>query len=83
VSQCAVEQIGHGRQVDMRMRPHVDPIRASCAGPIWSKNRKGRPSSAPLGSVRCTLNPPRSWVEVAACAAEIVKHGSPPWRRRY
>jgi hypothetical protein len=39
VQDLAVEQVGHGREADVRMRPHVEAAPASKrTGPIWSRN---------------------------------------------
>jgi hypothetical protein len=60
----AGEQIGDGGEVDVRVRPDVDPAaRRSFAGPIWSKKMNGPTVvRSRCGRVRWTLNPPRSWV---------------------
>jgi hypothetical protein len=47
----AGEQVGDGRKVDVRVRPHVDASPGGrCAGPIWSKKMKGPTSSAPCAA---------------------------------
>ena len=60
----AVEQIGDGGEVDMRVRPDVHPLAGgSRAGPNWSTKMNGPTMvRSPRGSARRTLKAPRSWV---------------------
>ena len=56
VHDLAIEQIGHGRKPDVRVRAHVDALPSrNSAGPIWSKKMKGPTICLPCaGSARRT-----------------------------
>ena len=58
----ALEQIGHRRQRDVRMRPHVDAVPRREVGRPHVIEEDERPDHAPLdgGRMRRTEKPPRS-----------------------